>query len=50
MNHVRDRSVRFVLVEVVADAPLTGNPLAVVADADDLDEAVMRAIARVQPV
>jgi PhzF family phenazine biosynthesis protein len=31
---------------VFADAPLTGNPLAVVADADDLDEAVMRAIAR----
>jgi trans-2,3-dihydro-3-hydroxyanthranilate isomerase len=31
---------------VLADAPLTGNPLAVVADADDVDEDLMRAIAR----
>jgi PhzF family phenazine biosynthesis protein len=35
-----------VLVDVFADAPLTGNPLAVVADAERLGEPVMRAIAR----
>jgi trans-2,3-dihydro-3-hydroxyanthranilate isomerase len=36
----------FFLVDVFADRPLAGNPLAVVADADQLDEQVMRAIAR----
>jgi trans-2,3-dihydro-3-hydroxyanthranilate isomerase len=40
------RSVPFVLVDVFADAPLTGNPLAVVADAERLEEPVMRAVAR----
>jgi trans-2,3-dihydro-3-hydroxyanthranilate isomerase len=36
----------FALVDVFADAPLTGNALAVVADAERLDEPVMRALAR----
>ena len=40
------RSLPFYFVDVFADAPLTGNPLAVVAEADDVDEEVMRAIAR----
>jgi trans-2,3-dihydro-3-hydroxyanthranilate isomerase len=39
-------SLPFTLVDVFAEAPLTGNPLAVVADADDIDEHLMRAIAR----
>jgi hypothetical protein len=39
-------SVPFVLVDVFADTPLTGNPLAVVADAERLEEPVMRAAAR----
>jgi trans-2,3-dihydro-3-hydroxyanthranilate isomerase len=39
-------SVRFALVDVFADRPLTGNPLAVVPDADTLDPAQFRAIAR----
>src|SRR5689334_16869068 len=42
----RRRRVRFHLVDVFADEPLAGNPLAVVPDADALDEAVMRRIAR----
>ncbi|MEL1264534.1 PhzF family phenazine biosynthesis protein [Pseudoxanthomonas putridarboris] len=33
------------LIDVFADAPLTGNPLAVVQDADDLTEAQMRRLA-----
>jgi trans-2,3-dihydro-3-hydroxyanthranilate isomerase len=40
------QSLSFFLVDVFANAPLTGNPLAVVADADDVDEGVMRAVAR----
>jgi PhzF family phenazine biosynthesis protein len=36
----------FVLVDVFADRPLAGNPLAVVAGADDASDDVMRAIAR----
>ena len=36
----------FVLVDVFADAPLSGNPLAVVADAERLEDPVMRAVAR----
>jgi trans-2,3-dihydro-3-hydroxyanthranilate isomerase len=40
------RSLPFFLVDVFAEAPLTGNPLAVVADADEVGEDVMRAIAR----
>lgn len=39
-------SVPFSLVDVFADTPLTGNPLAVVAEADRLEETVMRAVAR----
>jgi PhzF family phenazine biosynthesis protein len=39
-------SVPFCLVDVFADAPLTGNPLAVVADAESLEESVMRSVAR----
>ena len=39
-------SVPFVLVDVFADTPLTGNPLAVVADAERLEEPVMPAVAR----
>jgi len=39
-------SVPFYLVDVFADAPLTGNPLALVADAERLKESVMRAVAR----
>ena len=34
------------LLDVFTDAPLTGNPLAVVLDAEDLDDARMQAIAR----
>ncbi len=36
----------FSLVDVFADAPLTGNPLAVVCDAQGLDEGQMQQIAR----
>ena len=36
----------FALVDVFADAPLTGNPLAVVGDAERLAEAEMQALAR----
>ena len=39
-------SVPFYLVDVFAAAPLTGNPLAVVADAEPLSEDVMRLVAR----
>ena len=38
--------VPFFFVDVFASRPLTGNPLSLVPDADDLDEAQMRAIAR----
>jgi trans-2,3-dihydro-3-hydroxyanthranilate isomerase len=37
---------RFFFVDVFADRPLTGNPLALVPDADDLTVPQMRAIAR----
>ena len=39
-------SVPFFLVDVFADTPLTGNPLAVIAEADRLEEPVMPAVAR----
>lgn len=42
----RGRNLRFFLVDVFTREPLTGNPLAVVADAEGLDEAIMRRIAR----
>jgi trans-2,3-dihydro-3-hydroxyanthranilate isomerase len=38
--------VAFYFVDVFATGPLTGNPLSLVPDADGLDEAQMRAIAR----
>ena len=38
--------IEFALVDVFATAPLTGNALAVVPDADALDVATMRAVAR----
>ena len=41
-----DTSVPFYLVDVFAERPLTGNPLAVVADAEPLAENVMRLVAR----
>jgi trans-2,3-dihydro-3-hydroxyanthranilate isomerase len=39
-------AVPFFLVDVFAEAPLTGNPLALVAEADGLDEPVMQSVAR----
>jgi PhzF family phenazine biosynthesis protein len=39
-------SIPFVFVDVFSDRPLEGNPLAVVPEADALDEATMRRIAR----
>lgn len=39
-------SVRFCFVDVFARRPLTGNPLSLVPDADDLTESQLRAIAR----
>ena len=39
-------SLPFFFVDVFADAPLTGNPLAVVAEAGDVDDGLMGAIAR----
>lgn len=39
------RPHKFAIVDVFADEPLTGNPLAVVTDADDLSVAQMAAIA-----
>ncbi|MHC9043205.1 PhzF family phenazine biosynthesis protein [Microbacterium saperdae] len=40
------RAVSFFFVDVFASEPLTGNPLALVPDADGLSEDTMRAIAR----
>jgi len=40
------RTVRFKQVDVFTAVPFKGNPLAVVFDADDLDDAQMQAIAR----
>ena len=39
-------NLSFKQVDVFSRSPFKGNPLAVIADADDLDEAQMRAIAR----
>lgn len=41
-----ETSIRFAIVDVFADEPLSGNPLAVVPDADDLGDDQMRRIAR----
>ena len=38
--------IPFHLVDVFADQPLTGNPLAVVPQADELDDSTMQSIAR----
>jgi Phenazine biosynthesis-like protein len=38
--------VRFYLVDVFAEEPFTGNPLALVAQAERLDEDVMKLVAR----
>ena len=43
---MRADKVRFAFVDVFASSPLTGNPVAVVPDADSLDLATLRAIAR----
>jgi trans-2,3-dihydro-3-hydroxyanthranilate isomerase len=40
------KTVSFALVDVFSDRPLAGNPLAVVPDADHLDEAVLPRIAK----
>ena len=40
------RKTEFHFVDVFAEEPLSGNPLAVVPDADSLDEGLMRRIAR----
>src|SRR5579871_938102 len=40
------RRLPFYFVDVFATRPLTGNPLSLVPDADELDEDLMRAIAR----
>src|ERR1700761_507155 len=40
------KAIPFVFVDVFSDRPLEGNPLAVVPDADSLDDATMRRIAR----
>lgn len=39
-------TVPFAFVDVFASVPLTGNPVSIVPDADDLTEAQMQAIAR----
>ncbi len=39
-------TIAFSLIDVFAETPLTGNPLALVPGADGLDVAAMRAIAR----
>ena len=46
LSHPPVPSARFYLIDVFAQRPLTGNPLALVPDAYDLAEAQMRAIAR----
>jgi trans-2,3-dihydro-3-hydroxyanthranilate isomerase len=46
MRAVERRECEFHIVDVFADEPLSGNPLAVVPDADALGETLMRRIAR----
>lgn len=46
MSKSNSKPTRFYFVDVFAVEPLTGNPLAVVADADHLDLEVMQKIAR----
>jgi trans-2,3-dihydro-3-hydroxyanthranilate isomerase len=45
-DHRMPEKLRFALVDVFAEAPLTGNPVAVVADAADVEVRVLQAIAR----
>src|SRR5260370_16873147 len=40
------QQLRFYVVDVFADAPLSGNPLALVVDAQELSQATMQQIAR----
>ena len=40
------KTLRYVLVDVFSDTPLTGNPLAVFTDARALDTQAMQALAR----
>jgi PhzF family phenazine biosynthesis protein len=40
------KEIPFYFVDVFTDIPLAGNPLAVVADCEDLDDAAMKRIAR----
>ncbi len=46
MREGHRQHLRFYIVDVFTHEPLTGNPLAIVADAQGLDEALMRRIAR----
>jgi hypothetical protein len=41
---------RFLQVDVFGESPFLGNPLAVVLDADDIDDAAMARIARLADV
>lgn len=43
--NITNKIQQYAIVDVFAERPLRGNPLAVVPDADDLDEHTMRAIA-----
>jgi trans-2,3-dihydro-3-hydroxyanthranilate isomerase len=44
--NLRTKEVPFYFVDVFTETPLTGNPLAVVADCEFLDDATMKRIAR----
>lgn len=46
MNRDRSKSHDYAIYDVFTSKPLSGNPLAVVFDADDLDGAVMQRLAR----
>src|ERR1700685_4372373 len=46
MSQSTRSTVRFYFVDVFATSPLTGNPLALVPDADELTDVQMRTIAR----
>lgn len=46
MPHHLQRDIPFAFVDVFTDVPLAGNPLAVVPDADHLDDETMRRLAR----
>jgi predicted PhzF superfamily epimerase YddE/YHI9 len=46
----RAKDIPFYFVDVFTDTPLAGNPLAVVADCEFLDDATLKRIARVQSI